>query len=193
MISFLGYLLPFPVIHFPADRADRREAWRAEEIEQEERNRGKRGKTVGNRAQPFIIAFFDHLQCVPFNAHQRTERTDDFFFRDKPHHRRYGRLPVAEAERREHGGDNRPRATEHGFVGIFNRAILAVNPTVGRREPDENTGEENNGTRADDKARRAFPRATEDVPQRWEVVRGEFHDEWCGIPGEHLRFLENNT
>ena len=140
---------PFCGVHLAFDRAHRRKAGSAEQVEYEEGEARYRCKYLRKRRP-----------CAEFSAAvQNAHCADDVFLRDKSCDRSDSRLPVAPAERSEDPSDSVSESCEHTIADLIlgEHCKCAVDPTEAAQEPEHDSRKQDDRARLFDERPAALP------------------------------------
>ena len=178
-----------------ADGAHGGEARSAQQVERAEGDHGSGGAAEHlQEAEPQLRVRLAEVAELGDDADGR----DDVFLRNEGGGGGCGGLPVREAERRENPGqqvtETRHEAVLHvvGRLGIKQAEALARIAEV-HEEPDDDGGQEDDGTCLDDVALHALPHREQDVLHARHVVLRKLHDKRRGLAGEELGLFQHDT
>ena len=178
-----------------ADGAHRRKARRAQQVEGAEGDdRSGRPTEHLSKAVPQLRVRLAEVAELGDDADGR----DDVLLRNEAGDGGCGGLPVREAKRREDPGQQVAEASHEAVLHVVGRLGVKQAEAFARiaevhEEPDDDRGQEDDGTCFDDVALHALPHREQDVLHARHMVLRKLHDERRGLAGEELGLFQHDA
>ena len=119
--------------------------------------------------------------AVSGKAVEHGQGADHHLLGDQAGEQSHRRLPEAEAQGLENGGDDAAQGTQHAVRLVLHHMQGEVK---GLEQPEQDAHQQDQGARLDEEALHLLPHMGEHVVQGGQAVRGQLQHKGGGLPGE---------
>src|SRR5699024_3509730 len=179
---------PLRVVHLSLNCAHCGKAGSAQQVEYQEGVGAYHGKVSGQMV-PNLRAVLGNLGEAVKNA----EGSYYIFLCYQAGNRGNRCLPVSPAKRNEEPLNASPDSSQDTVAHILHRAEACIGKSIGRSKPDDDGGQQDNGSCLLNEGPASLPHASQHVSHGRHMVGGQLHNEGSRVAGEHLCLLQNNT